>query len=238
MVRKVLVYVEGQTEETFVKRVLVPHLNPMGIALIPILAKTKRTKAGSQFKGGITSYEKTRREILRLLGDTSAALVTTMIDLYGLPKEFPGRDALPAGTCYERVARLEQEFGADIGLRRFQPYLQLHEFEAVVFVAPPEVARVFPVPDKHAELAAICAQFASPEEIDDGEATAPSKRLRALFPGYQKALHSPLIAQRTGLAAIREQCRHFDEWLIRVEHLAPAADPVYHESTPDPEQPT
>jgi hypothetical protein len=217
MPSKVLVYVEGQTEEIFVKRVLVPHLGALGIHLIPTLAKTKRTKSGHHFKGGITSYERTRRDILALLGDTSAVLVTTMIDYYGLPGDFPGRASLPSGTCFDRVAYLEEEFRKDIGRPTFRPYFQLHEFEALVFVDPSEAARAFPGSTKEAELVSIRSQFGSPEEIDDGETTAPSKRLRALFPGYQKPFHSPLVAVRTGLARIRSECRHFSEWMARLE---------------------
>ncbi len=216
---RVLVYAEGQTEEVFVKQVIVPHLSPRGIYVIPTLAKTRRTKYGPHFKGGITSYERTRRDILGLLGDSNATLVTTMIDFYGLPREFPGVASIPSGSCYARVAYLEEAFSKEIGHPRFKPYFQLHEFEALVFVRPSEVARVFGLPEKQPELESIRALFGSPEEIDDGETTAPSKRLRALFPAYQKPLHSPLIARRTGLEALRKECRHFDGWLNLLERL-------------------
>jgi len=214
---KVLIYVEGSTEERFVRQVLEPHLLAQGVFPIPILAKTKRTRSGPHFKGGITSYERTRREILMLLGDTSAALVTTMIDYYGLPHEFPGRSSLPSGTCYDRVAYLEEESRRDIGHSRFAPYFQLHEFEALVFVDPAEAARAFPDTDKEQELLAIRSRFGSPEEIDDGPTTAPSKRLQLLFPDYQKPIHGPWVTARTGLAKIRGECPHFGQWLAVLE---------------------
>jgi hypothetical protein len=53
---KVLILVEGQTEEKFVKEVLNPHLNNYGKYLIPTLLRTKIVKSGPNFKGGITSY--------------------------------------------------------------------------------------------------------------------------------------------------------------------------------------
>jgi hypothetical protein len=214
---KVLIYVEGQTEERFVQELLAPHLQEVGIFPIPTLATTKRVKSGPDFKGGITSYEKAKREIQRLLNDRSAALVTTMIDYYGLPSSFPGRASPPAGTCYERVAYVEEELRRDIRHRRFAPYLQLHEFEALLFVDPAEVAGAFPGTEKEAQLARIRSQFDSPEEIDDGETTAPSKRLEALFPGYQKPFHGPLVTSRTGLGKLRRECRHFDQWLTALE---------------------
>ena len=36
---RVLVFVEGQTEETFVRDLLVPYFAPLGIYLTPILAQ-------------------------------------------------------------------------------------------------------------------------------------------------------------------------------------------------------
>ena len=100
--RKVLVLVEGQTEEKFVKEVLNPHLNNYGKYLIPTLVNTKIVKSGPNFKGGIISYTQVRRDLMRLLGDTSALRVTTMFDLYGLPGEFPGRQDAPAAP-YDKV---------------------------------------------------------------------------------------------------------------------------------------
>jgi len=76
--KKVLVYVEGQTEETFIRDLLAPHLNPRGVYPIPVLARTKRTPAGRTFKGGIVSYRQVKGDIQRLLGDRSAALITTI----------------------------------------------------------------------------------------------------------------------------------------------------------------
>ena len=218
---KVLIYVEGQTEEGFVNQLLAPHLVPMGVGVIPTLAKTRRTKSGPDFKGGITSYQRTRRDILRLLGDTSAAMVTTMIDCYGLPRDFPGRSSLPAGSCYDCVDYLEREFKKDIGDPRLVPYYQLHEFEAMVFVDPEVAARALLQPDRAEQLARIRSSFRSPEEIDDGPTTAPSKRLQSVFPAYQKPLHGPLVTRRTGLAAIRAACEHFAQWLTLLERGTP-----------------
>jgi len=219
--RRVLIYVEGRTEERFVRQLLSPYLVVGGVFPIATVAVTKRISAGPDFKGGITSYRQVRQDILDLLGDPSVAMVTTMIDYYGLPSSFPGMDSLPEGTCYERVAHLEEEFKKDVAHPRFRPYLQLHEFEAMVFADPAEAARAFPGAEKEAELVSIRSQFDSPEEIDDGQTTAPSKRLQALFPEYQKAFHGPLITSRTGLAKIRSECEHFSQWLTLLERASP-----------------
>ena len=215
---KVLILVEGQTEETFVREVLAPHLAGRGVYPIARLATTKRVKSGSDFKGGIVSYGKFRNDIIRLLGDTSAALVTTMVDFYGLPMDFPGRRSMPTSSCYDQVAYLEQEIHTDIGHPRFLPYLSLHEFEAMLFVGPAKIDGAFPGTNRRAELVAIKEQFRSPEEIDDDPRTAPSKRIEAIFPGYQKPLHGPLIILEIGIEQIRAECPHFGNWLVELEN--------------------
>jgi len=216
---KILILVEGQAEETFVREVLTPYLSKGGVYPIAKLATTKRVKSGPDFKGGIVSYGKFKNDIVRLLGDTSAAIITTMIDFYGLPADFPGRRTVPTGSCYDQVAYLEREIGNDIGHPRLLPYLALHEFEAMLFVAPEKIAQAFPGTSKGGELTAIRKQFSSPEEIDDDPHTAPSKRLEDIFPGYEKPLHGPLVVLEIGIEQIRRECSHFNDWLTRLERL-------------------
>ena len=211
--KRVLISVEGQTEETFVREVLAPHLWQRGVAPIAVLVSTKLVKSGPRFKGGLISYERTRNEVLRLLRDTGAAAVTTMYDLYGLPEDFPGYQTRPSQSGYAKVEHLESALNQDIGHRRFRAYLQLYEFEALLFVDPERTAAQFPASGHLDRIREIRAAFHSPEEIDDHPDTAPSKRLLTLFPGYQKALHGPLIAIQVGLERIRRECPHFDRWL-------------------------
>ncbi len=217
--KKVLILVEGQTEETFVRDVLAPHLAVTGTHIIAKLATTKRVKSGTHFKGGITSYQKVKNDINRLLNDSSVVKVTTMLDFYGLPKTFPGKTTMPRGSCFERVAHLEEEFKRDIGNRRFLPYLSLHEFEALLFVSPEVTAKAFPGAAVAAKLQAIRDNFGSPEEIDDSPKTAPSKRILDLLPQYQKPLHGPIVTMAVGFDKIRKECQHFDQWLTKLETL-------------------
>ena len=62
----------------------------------------------------------------------------------------------------------------------------------------------------------------SPERIDDGEHTAPSKRIIAQFPEYEgsKVRVGSQMAERIGLETIRSQCPHFRAWVERLERLA------------------
>lgn len=216
--RKVLVLVEGQTEEKFVKEVLNPHLNNYAKYLIPTIVNTKITKSGPNFKGGIGSYGKVKRDLLRLLGDTSALCVTTMLDLYGLPGEFPGRQDAPDAP-YDKVQHIENAFRQDIDHPRFLENLTLHEFEGLLFTSPAEIARALYDPDKELELAKIRASFKTPEEINDNPKTAPSKRLEGIFPIYNKPFYGIVISKRIGLNAICAECPHFHQWVSRLENL-------------------
>lgn len=223
--KKVLILVEGQTEETFVRDVLATHLLKQETYLIPTVVTTKRVKSGSDFRGGIISYPKLKREIINLLHDASAERVTTMIDFYGLPAGFPGRATLPGGSSYQRVDYLESQFQADIQHHKFIPYLALHEFEALLFTSPHQLAQAFPNQTIEHELSQIKAAFQSPEEIDDSPQTAPSKRIRALLPEYQKPLHGPLVIRQIGIEVIRNECPHFDQWLKKLESLSQSISP-------------
>lgn len=98
--KRILMLCEGQTEETFVKDILNPHLVAYQRWAVPTLAVTKRTAAGSH-RGGITSYAKLRRDIANLLRDSDARCVTTMIDYYGLPPDFPGKAAVQGQSPHE-----------------------------------------------------------------------------------------------------------------------------------------
>jgi hypothetical protein len=220
-VKHILILVEGQTEETFARALLTPHLARFGIYPTPVLVETKRDETGLKYKGGVSNYPKIKRDVTRLLSDTNAVAVTTMLDFYGLPNDFPGRnDAGVLPDCYGKVAFCERAFAADINNPRFIPYLMLHEYEAMLFTAPDKIAAMFPEDKRLNELQNIRDAFATPEEINDNPNTAPSKRLRGLFgAAYQKPFHGVLIASSIGLSAICQECRHFREWLAKLEAL-------------------
>ncbi|RMG63545.1 MAG: DUF4276 family protein [Calditrichaeota bacterium] len=217
---KILIYVEGQTEETFVRDLLAPYFwQKCKIILIPTLARTKRTIAGQTFKGGIVSYAKVKKDILNLLGDTSAVRVTTMLDFYGLPEDFPGKNNLPSNNPYDKVAHLEKAFAKDINHNRFLPFLILHEFESLIFVQPDKLSIVLPQYRNNISNLLVEIQGSTPEEINEGRDTHPSARISRFFPDYQKSLHGPRIVQNIGLEEIRSKCRHFNNWISKLESL-------------------
>lgn len=217
---RVLVSVEGQTEETFVREVLSKHLWDFNISLESVTITTHRVKQGPNFKGGVLSYAQANREIRRLLNDSNAIAVTTMYDLFHLPNDFPGQDTRPGGDGRAKARHLENAFQQDIGSRRFRSYLQVHEFEALLFVNPIRTANLFTgVNNLARELQNIREDFPTPEDINDNPMTAPSKRILALYPRYEKPLYGTIIALEVGLDAIRAECPHFNEWLAWLESL-------------------
>ena len=222
MSKRVLILVEGQTEEKFVKDILAPTFWPRHIYFSPTILITKRVKNGPNFTGGVTNFNKFSNDLKRLLFDTDAALVTTLLDYYRLPADFPGMDTrLTFSNASDRVTHVEQAIAAYFGsLPKFLPFLALHEFEAWLFSSPTELPKVMTDTAKRDEFAAICRSFTSPEDINDNPQSAPSKRVMELFPAYRKVIHGSMTISRIGLEQIRSQCPHFDRWIRELERLS------------------
>jgi hypothetical protein len=222
MSKRVLILVEGQTEERFVKDVLGPAFFGRELFFNATILVTKRVKDGPNFKGGVTNFAKFRNDAQRLLNSAGGALVTTMLDYYRLPLDFPGMDSRPLhGTAIQRVAHIEDSIAKYFGSpQHFVPFLVLHEFEAWLFSSPTELPRALTEARKQKEFEAIRAGVASPEEINERPEFAPSKRIATLFPAYKKTLHGPTTAARIGLEQIRKECPHFNDWMNKLEVFA------------------
>ncbi len=216
--------VEGQTEETFVNRTLRPHLSDRSIYTSALCVMTSQ-KGGYTYRGGLNSYAQAKRDIeIRMKQDrNSDARFTTMFDLYDLPTDFPGfEDAAGISQPYQRVQSLEDALATDIADWRFIPYIQLHEFEALLLSDPRKLGSQFEGCEAEIErLAEMACLFCSPELIDDGSDTAPSKRIIDEIPEYEfrKASAGPIVAEQIGLANLRSKCKRFSEWLSRLEAL-------------------
>jgi hypothetical protein len=221
MSKRVLILVEGQTEERFVKDILGPSYWEKELFFQVTILVTKRVKAGPNFKGGVTSFARFQNDTRRLLSSAGGALVTTMLDYYALPLTFPGMKTRPKGSAVQRVTYVERAMAEHFGSpQNFMPFLALHEFEAWLFSSPDELPRVMTESQKQPQFAAICNSVPTPEEINERPQFAPSKRIGALFPSYKKTLHGPTTAARIGLNRIRTHCPHFDEWIGRLEAFA------------------
>ncbi len=218
---RVHVLVEGEAEETFAREVLLPYFTPRGIYLFP------RRLGKPGHKSGICKYPLAQREIVITLKQEGHAFCTTMFDYYGMPLDWPRRKEARDKPFAERGVMVEEAMAADIssqlGARfncaRFVPYVQMHEFEALLFSDPKVLADGLELADD-APIYGIADQFDSPEEINDSQQTAPSKRIMGLNPGYAKVSDGVRISQKIGLNVMRAQCPHFNEWIGKLEALA------------------
>ena len=208
---RVAVSVEGRTEEEFVNDLVRTHLAAAGVDVTPIQVGSARNR----WKGGNVSESVLIAE-MRLLSHNFDA-VTSLVDFYG----FRGKGTR---TVDELVRDVSEELSTQLGPRarhdRVIPYVQLHEFEGLLFSRPEAFESVPDAPEASvAQLRAARAQFASPEDINDSRETAPSKRILKALPRYRKEVHGPRVASRIGLVAIRSECPRFDAWLARLEAL-------------------
>ena len=218
---RVLAFVEGQTEEKFMKETVAYELRARNVFI------TATTPGRKRFQGGVQSWKRIRTELLRYLKEDTNQFVTTMFDYYGMPTDWPGRDAARHQAQNLKAATVEQAMLEDISgamgsafnRQRLIPYVQMHEFEALLFSDPGILGGVIPEQNVTPELQNVVNSFRTPEEIDDDPNTAPSKRILRLFQHYQKVLHGSIAAQRIGLTLMRRKCPHFNEWLTRLESL-------------------
>jgi len=123
----------------------------------------------------------------------------------------------------KRVQCLESQLAIDLKDYRLIPYIQLHEFESLLLSQTEAFSAAFPSRDFEIEqLRGIREAFPSPEHINDGANTAPSKRICGLFSDYAKTSYGIAVAKAVGLAKMRAECRHFNSW---IETLFRLSDP-------------
>jgi hypothetical protein len=218
---RVHVICEGQTEEMFINEVLSELFKAKGIYLYPSLIG----KPGH--KGGNFRFERLLIDVRTRLLNDNTSYCTTFFDFYGLPTDFPGKqDASAKTNSGEKAAclliALVDALKAKLGekpLRRFIPYVQMYEFEGLLFSDSQVLAKELNQEKLANSFQTIRGRFATPEEINNSPETAPSKRILKLFPEYDKPLHGSLAALGIGLETIREQCPLFDGWLKQIEDL-------------------
>jgi hypothetical protein len=223
---RLYLFAEGQTEQTFATNVIGPHLAGAGVYVQAVILIANSKKRGIIYRGGVRKYDPMKNDIQNFLAQEKGRDVffTTMIDLYGIPADFPGLDEAEKlrHSPDKRVEAIEQAFADDIGDQRFIPYIQLHEYEAYLFSDPTKFSLFYEHQVKAIlTLKAIADEEITPELIDDGQHSAPSKRIIAELPDYESAkpVIGPLVAELIGLEVIRSKCPHFGAWLSRLERL-------------------
>jgi len=224
---RLLIHVEGETEETFVNEVLASHL--YGCGYTKVSARLVGNARQRDRRGGIRAWSAVRKDILHHLKEDAGCLSTTMVDFYALPqtgdRAWPGRAQAAQLAFADKATVVESalledichEMDQAIGVCRFVPYVMMHEFEGLLFSDATKLGLGIGRPDLAPKFQAIRHQFATPEEINDSPQTAPSKRILDLFPRYEKPLMGTLAVLEIGLDAIRQECPLFRAWLERLE---------------------
>lgn len=214
---------EGQTEQQFVLKILRPHLAQYQVYADARCILTSRDKhSGKQYRGGLLSYQKAKNDIQTWLKEDSrtSCRFSTMFDLYALPNDFPDfTNAQKKTDPYQKIACLEAALAQDIQDNRFIPYIQLHEFEALILADAQKLDWEYLEHERAiANLVAMVGDTC-PELINDGAETAPSKRILKQIPEYDKVTAGWTVAEQIGLTTLRHKCPHFNEWLTRLEQL-------------------
>ncbi len=228
MSKEVFFFVEGETEEAFVKEILGPHLQTRSIYYRGPIKTAIRHKGEAIHRGGTVRYSPFRRDLEHIMRQHRGKrfVFTTLIDLYGLPGDFPGKHE--AGNCpsgHEKAEVIETSLKEELNDYRFLPHLLVHEFEALVLANPESLLTPYPHQEEEVKkLKKDIGRFSNPEEINDGMETHPSKRIqRVLKPRgirYDKVTGGTLAVLATGLATIRERCPRFNRWLTALENLS------------------
>ncbi len=216
---------EGHTEERFIKDTLSPHLWQFNIYdIYPRKVKTSKDKRKTH-RGGLISYQKAKNDIETWLKEDNnkEARFSTMFDLYALPTDFPKfEESKKINDPYEKVKFLEKAMADDINDYRFIPYIQLYEFEALVLVNPRNLE--FEYMEHEAAIKQLEKVLenhkGNPELINDGRETAPSKRILNVIPEYDKVSAGASIAGIDGIEPLKEKCKHFKEWVEKLEKLS------------------
>jgi hypothetical protein len=216
MKRGIYIICEGQTEEGFVNEILRPYFNTHQIYDVrPILMTTSKGH-----KGGDVKYDRLRFNINTLLRREHDILVTTFIDFFRLKSDFPKFEAAQSiQNKMDRVDFLEQALTDAIDDSRFIPYIQLHEFEGLLFASKDGFEWLPDLKPQNLEiLLRAVDEKENPEELNDGELTAPSKRLERLIDGFDKPFHGSIIAAENKIEPVLNRCQRFSNWVKTLIH--------------------
>lgn len=211
--KRLYIVVEGQTEQEFVNSLIAPYLQEFEIySVTPVLIRTSRSGRGS-----MVNYQHLYNTIKMLLASSKADfVVTTLIDFFRLPNDMPNyAESMAITDKTQCVEALENAIDESIGDSRFFSYIQLHEFEALLFSSNKGFEFYFS--EEYAnKTAQIISSYDNPEDINSSPEGAPSKRLLAIKPNYNKVLEGNLIALEIGINAIIEKCPRFAEWMNNI----------------------
>ncbi|MCQ2252361.1 MAG: DUF4276 family protein [Bacteroidales bacterium] len=208
--KRLSIIVEGQTEKEFVNDVLAPYFHRNGIyVVVPIVIRTSKTS-----RGGFDNYDHLRRDICNELKSAgNDLLVTTLVDFFRMPHKLlelahTGKEM----SHLQQLEAVERFMMADINDYRFVPYIQMHEFEALLFADNHGFEAYFDE-TQYMQTSAIISQYPNPEDINTSPNGAPSKRLLKIKPNYDKIVDGNVIAIEVGIDSMLSKCPRFRRWI-------------------------
>lgn len=221
---EVIVIAEGQAEERFIKQLIAPSVRHLQVYVKPFLMNTSQTA-----KGGAVSFDRLKFNARNTLRQKPDTILSTFLDLYALDPGFPAFvEAKQKADVWSRVQCLESALKnavvEHVGCRpdRFLPHIQPYEFEGLLFSDVETLCAI--EPNWLAglrDLKVVRDSVETPEQINDGYETKPSKRLEdTLIPKYKKTIHGPRAAERITLSVIERECSHFRTWMEVLRGLA------------------
>jgi hypothetical protein len=212
--KRVIFIVEGDTEISFIQKCIMPYLYQKGFTN-PMNAQKIITNRKKNKKGGNVAFDYLKNDIERVAA-TRNVLITTFLDFFRLPTDFPGytTDSLKIEQIEEAV---RENISSIVDRANFLPYIQRHEIEALMYTNMDGFNYVVDKEESLNKLKEIINQYANPEDINSGSETAPSKRLMKIFP-YQKTTDGEIILEALPIDDIRSKCPRFNEWLENLEN--------------------
>ncbi len=212
--KRVIFIVEGDTEISFIQKCIMPYLYQKGFTN-PMNAQKIITNRKKNKKGGNVAFDYLKNDIERVAA-TRNVLITTFLDFFRLPTDFPGytTDSLKIEQIEEAV---RENISSIVDRANFLPYIQRHEIEALMYTNMDGFNYVVDKEESLNKLKEIINQYANPEDINSGSETAPSKRLMKIFP-YQKTTDGEIILEALPINDIRSKCPRFNEWLENLEN--------------------
>ena len=213
--KRLYIIVEGQTEQEFVKTLIAPYLQKHEIfEVTPILIRTSKTG-----RGGFVNYQHLKKDAERLLKSEKKDFIVSMfVDFFRCP-EVPHKEKWSVKSSHiGQVEEMERCIKDDIKDVRFIPYIQLHEFEALLFASNEGFNSFFDEIQKE-KAQQLINSYDNPEDINTTPEGAPSKRILAIKEDYDKVLEGNLIALEIGFSKIIEKCTRFRAWIEKLIEL-------------------
>lgn len=214
---------EGATEESFVKKVLTPYMKPFGLILKVRQLTTNRKK---DIRGGVSSYQRAKNDFILWVKENSndtycTHYYTCMFDYYQLPTDFPGFP-LESSDALENIKQLEHSLSIDLKfIPNFIPYIQLHEYEALVFAGLDHLITDYPEKAKSIQSLKkeleVCNN--EPEKVNNNPNTAPSKRIEKALGNYNKVKSGVSVTEKVGIEQLCKLCPHFGLWIKSLQQI-------------------